>query len=351
MGILESFNLKRKQQIFIGIALFVSLIFIIIFSVMQGAVEIDGGNVIRVILGKILGNESIFKDIPPGIVAVIWDIRLPRIICGVLVGAGLAVSGLIFQAILQNPLADPYTMGVSTGAAFGASLAILLNVTYGIFFPVSAAALICALLTLLTVIIIAGRGGGNVVSNLIIAGIILSSILSAAISFIKMLAGENVSAIVFWIMGSLSACNWSDAALIFPVILISISLASFYAKNLNIISLGDKNADALGINAKKTRLCFLVVGAAITAACVSICGVIGFIGLIVPHMLRFSLAGDNRALVPISALLGANLLCIADNLTRILCRGEIPVGVLTTLIGGPFFIYIFAKKKRGGIHE
>ncbi|MEG1971893.1 MAG: iron ABC transporter permease, partial [Oscillospiraceae bacterium] len=319
MDILESFKLKRKQQLALGLVLLISLVSVIIFSIMQGAVEIDGGTVIKVILGKITGNERFFGDTESGIIAVIWDIRLPRILCGALVGGGLAVAGLIFQSILQNPLADPYTMGVSTGAAFGASLAILLNVTYGIFFPVSAAALICAGLTLVTVILIANRGGGNIVSNLIVAGIILSSILSAAISFIKMLAGENVSAIVFWIMGSLSACNWGDVGLVFPVILTSALISSYYAKNLNIISLGDKNADALGLNAKLTRIGFLIIGAAITAVCVSICGVIGFIGLIVPHMLRFSLTGDNRALVPLSALLGANLLCIADNLTRVFC--------------------------------
>ena len=160
-----------------------------------------------------------------------------------------------------------------------------------------------------------------------------------------MLAGENVSAIVYWLMGSLGSKGWSDVFLIAPVVLVASILAFLFSNDLNVMSLGSRNALSLGVNVKRIRLLYLVLASAITAGCVSVCGVIGFVGLVVPHVLRFSLTSDNRLLLPLCALLGGALLCAADNVTRLISNGEIPVGVLTTMLGGPFFIYIFLRRK------
>ncbi len=318
------------------------LVIISIVSISTGAMEIKTEDIFNIIYNKLFEIET---GVAENVTAVIWDIRLPRIICACFVGMGLAVSGVIFQGILQNPLADPYTLGISTGASFGASLAIMANLNWGIYFPVTPAALLGAFSTLIFVIFITKRGDGFESSNLIIAGIIVSSILSSGVSFLKMSAGENVGAIVFWIMGSLSAKNWNDVFLIVPISTICVILSAIFAEKLDIISLGDMTADSLGVNTKRIRFTYLIIGSLITAASVSVCGVIGFIGLIVPHLLRFWITAKNRLLIPLSAIFGAVLLLFADFAARIISGGEIPVGVLTTLIGGPFFIFIFINKK------
>jgi len=334
----------KKQKVII-ILLILAIIFSILISISIGSMKIDILKVFEIMLNKItLGNIN-FYGLKENEIAVVWEIRLPRTLCSVIVGMGLSAAGVIFQSVLQNPLADPYTLGVSTGAAFGASVAIFINITYNLFFPIALSALIFAFLTLIIVMTIAQKGGGFVTHNIIIAGIIVSSILSSGISFLKVISGENVSAIVFWIMGNLSSKNWNDVLILFPVIFTTIVTAFIFSNELNIISLGEKDAQSLGVDTKKLKYLYLIVGSVITAFCVSVCGVIGFVGLVVPHILRKWICCDNRILIPFSSLFGGLLLCVADNISRIISNGEIPVGVFTTLLGGPFFIYIFTKGK------
>jgi iron complex transport system permease protein len=341
--------IKARKRAAAMAALFIAaLFFLLLFSSALGAMRISAREIIAIIAGKITGNSLLYQHIGTGAVAALWELRLPRIICGILTGAGLSVAGLIFQAILQNPLADPYTLGISTGAAFGASLAILVTMISGIFLPVSFSALLFAGLSLFLVIVIAERGDGIAGSSLVMAGIIVSAVLSAGISFIKMLSGEHVSAIVFWLMGSLSSKSWQDVLLLVLVIPPAIATACDFSGSLNILTLGNRTAESLGVSAKKTSFLYLLLGAIITAVCVSVCGVIGFVGLVVPHLLRFVVPSDNRLLLPLSALLGALLLSAADTCARLISVGEIPVGVLTTLLGGPFFVFIFIKRSRPG---
>lgn len=352
MTIREKYTLSRKKYIGILIGLLAIAVVTIVLNVNLGAMEISVETVVRIIAGKLFGIEELFAQVPDNVTAVVWEIRLPRILCGFFVGMGLSVAGVIFQSILQNPLADPYTLGVSTGAAFGASVAILCNLLYALYISVTGAALLMAFLTLLFVILIAKKGGGMQSSNLIIAGIIVSSILSSALTFVKMLAGESVSAIVFWLMGSLSSKNWTDITIVCPTIVIATILAYIFANDLDVMTMGDKNALALGIHASACRLFYLILGAVITAVCVSTCGIIGFLGLVVPHILRFWLTSNNRILILLSSVVGGVLLILADGMTRLMSGSEIPVGVLTTLLGGPFFIYIFTKRrKEGHAHE
>lgn len=327
-------QLKHNRIKFVAVGLILIMLLLVTagVSLCLGTMKISITDIVNVLTGKAVAEN---------IRAVVWNIRLPRIICAIAVGGGLAVGGVIFQGILQNSLADPYTIGISTGASFGASIALLLSISFGIYFPVTLCALLGSLLTLVCVIFIAGKGKSLESSNLIIAGIIISSVLSSGVSFIKMLAGESVGAIVFWIMGSMSAVGWNDVALVLPVVVIGTAWAMVMADKLDIMSLGDNNAKALGVNTNRVRLVYLIIGSLITAACVSVCGVIGFVGLIVPHLLRFWLTAKNSVLIPLSAVMGGVLLLLADSITRIFSAGEIPVGVLTTLIGGPFFIFVF----------
>jgi ABC-type Fe3+-siderophore transport system, permease component len=338
----------KKQYMFAFLGLVLAAGLLLLLALGQGAMEISPARVAGIVWGKISGNPEQLAAFRANEIAVVWNIRLPRILCSFFVGAGLAVAGVVFQSLLRNPLADPYTLGVSTGAAFGASVAIYLNISYALLLPTSVFAVLFAFLTLAAVIAIAQKSGGMYSSGLVISGIIASSFLSAGISIIKMLAGENVSAIVFWLMGSFSARSWRDVLLVAPVVIVCSVLTWVFANDLDIMTLGDAAASALGIHTANTRLLYLVLASAITACCVSVSGVIGFVGLIVPHLLRIYIGGSNRTLLPFSALLGGILLLLADTATRLLSSSEIPVGALTTLLGGPFFIYVFLRGAKGG---
>lgn len=337
-GVLQKEQKKYKRLMVISSIL---LMTIVAFSIFLGDVKIPFTEGFKSILNRLglinyetLGTESI-----------ICDIRLPRILAGVLVGAGLSVSGAIFQSILRNPLADPYTIGVSTGAAFGAVVAIYLNIIYGLMLPTLPFAFAFAIFTLWLILGIAGFKRTLHSSQLILAGIIVSAIFSAGISLLKSLAGEDVSAMVFWLMGHLSAKSWLDIMVLFPIIVLGIYFAVRSANELDALTLGMAEAKSIGVHSERSMKKFLIIAALITAACVSISGVIGFVGLVVPHMVRMAMTAKHKHLIPLSAIFGSIVLVLADNISRLLFQVEIPVGVLTTLIGGPFFIVIYMNKK------
>ncbi len=336
---------KRKKE---GLIIVFSLCVLVGFGLLAvnlGRAEISIVDTVRIIAGKL--NPNLLEGIPDSWSSIVWNIRLPRILTGILVGCGLAVSGAVFQALLLNPLADSYTMGVSSGAAFGASVAIFINlIAVNYHLPVTLFAFIGALGTLALVLRIARVDGTLSPSNMIIAGIIVSSIFSAGISFLKSMSGEGVSAIIYWLMGSLSARSWMHVGLLVTVIGSCMAICFYYADDLNLMCLGDQEARNLGVDTQRVRWILLISGSLMTAVCVSVSGIIGFIGLIVPHLLRFLVGSDNRVLLPLSGLLGGLLLLLADTVTRVLLNIEIPVGVFTTLFGGPFFIVIFVKKNK-----
>lgn len=332
---------------FLFTALLLTCILLSVFSLLNGAMPLTIREIAAILLDGISARES--GAALSGAFAVVWQIRLPRIVCALLCGGSLAFCGAIFQAVLQNPLADPYTLGVSSGAAFGASLALLFNILFGLLLPISGTAMLFSLITLSCVLLIAKGSRDFSAANLIIAGIIVSAFLSAGISFIKMLAGEDVAAIVYWLMGSLSGKSWHEAALLAFFAALVFLPAMIFSGDLDIIAAGGQQAELLGINAKNLRLFYLCAASLLSAACVSVCGVIGFVGLIVPHLLRFWITVRHRWLLPLSALFGAALLLAADTAARLIGQGEIPVGVLTTLLGGPFFIFIFLNRKGGKV--
>ncbi|MCP4159074.1 MAG: iron ABC transporter permease [Deltaproteobacteria bacterium] len=317
------------------------LILIITVSSGMGYIQVPFDKVSRIIFSLSglaeFSENDLFKTI-------VLDVRLPRIITSVIVGGGLAVSGAVFQGILLNPLADPYTLGVSAGAAFGACIAILFPVIAGTYsIPVFAFA--GAISTLFFVIYLSKSSGRISSNSLILSGIIVAAILAAGISFLKYTADDEVAVIIFWLMGSFVSKTWMDAAVAGSIVFTGILITIFYSRDLNLISLGEKSAASLGVDTSKVTLILLITASIMTAICVSVSGIIGFVGLLVPHIVRIITGPDNKKLIPISFLFGAALLLVADTVTRAVLPHEIPIGVLTALIGGPFFCYIFKKNR------
>jgi len=321
------------------------LCLVVIISTGLGYMHIPALDVIRIILSKIKGDYGLVAGTNKVFSYVVLEVRLPRVLTAAVVGAGLSIAGVVFQGILLNPLADPYTLGISAGAAFGASIALLLNLgAFGVY-SVPAFAFAGAVATLFAVIFLSSSGGTSSSTSLILSGIIVAAILSAGISFIKYVADEQVSIIIFWLLGSFASKTWTDVLITFSFVSIGFIICMFLARDLNIMSLGDRSASSLGINPNSTRITLLVTASLITAVCVSVSGIIGFVGLIIPHLMRFIVGSDVRRLLPASALAGALLLLIADTVTRAILPAEVPIGVLTALLGGPFFCYIFKNRQ------
>jgi iron complex transport system permease protein len=338
---------RLQEATFSQLALLAALLgCAIVISTAMGYLQMPAGDVIKILIAKIFGKLNLIEGMDKIFPVIVFEVRLPRILSAAIVGAGLAISGVVFQGILLNPLADPYTLGISAGAAFGASLAILLNIGFMGASSVPLFAFIGAVATLLFVMYLSASGGGVSSTNLILAGIIVAAILSAGISFLKYMADEQVSVIIFWLMGSFGSKTWTDVALVFLFVGCGFLIFMFFARDLNLMSLGDRTASSLGVDTQKVTLLLLVTASMIAAVCVSISGIIGFVGLLVPHMVRLITGPDNRRLIPISLLAGAILLLTADTITRAVLPSEIPIGVLTAIIGGPFFCYIFRKQQK-----
>ncbi len=319
---------------------------LVVMASTMGYVKVGFAEVLRILAAEVFWGSGISDSTDEMVRAIVLDVRIPRILTAVLVGGALAVAGAVFQGILLNPLADPYTLGVSAGAAFGASIALILNLTFLGSFNVPAFAFAGALCSLLVVMYLASSAGNFSSNNLILSGVIVAAILSAGISFVKYMADEQVSVIIFWLMGSLSARAWSEVAVLFAFTSAGAAVCYFFSKELNLLSLGGKTAGSLGVDSARLMPVFLVTASLMAAVCVSVSGIIGFVGLLVPHMARMASGPDNRKLIPVSYFCGAILLLAADTITRAVLPVEVPIGVLTALIGGPFFCYIFRKRQK-----
>ncbi len=277
---------------------------------------------------------------------IFWQLRLPRVIMSVLVGAVLSVCGAAYQSIFRNPLTDPYVLGVSSGASLGAAVAILLGLEAWLW-GVGGMALAAALVTVLFIYRIASIGNRMHTTTLLLTGVCLTLLISAVISFLMVLNQEKMDAIIFWTMGSFGSCAWSDVAAMVPVALVGIGVVLYFGRDLNLLLAGSEAAQSMGVEVEKVKRTLLAVTTLMVAFAVSSCGVIGFVGLIVPHAVRLVVGADNRRVVPYSALCGALFVLVCDTLARTLLRpSELPVGSLTSIIGAPLFIYLLYKNKK-----
>ncbi|MBI4963281.1 MAG: iron ABC transporter permease [Desulfomonile tiedjei] len=325
----------------------------ILAAAMFGRMEIPALGVFKAIAAGLGLSSGSGQD--PVWEKVVFNIRLSRICLSGLVGLTLAAAGAAFQGILRNPLADPFTIGVSTGAAFGASLAIFLGLggqTYlGMGF-IPLAALAGALAALFTVIALARINRQLRPETMVLAGIVVATFLAALISLIKSLDEESVSSIVFWVMGSFQGRGWNHVAFALPYMAAGLVLIGLYSRELDLLSLGGVQARQLGVNVDRVRLRILIGASLLTAGAVSVSGVIGFVGLVIPHLVRMAVGADHRPLLILSGLLGAVALIWSDVAARVLLPGgeELPVGVVTALLGGPFFCLLLKwRKERGGL--
>jgi iron complex transport system permease protein len=333
----------------IWVALLVmGLLAAIVLATGMGYIRISPAEVVQILMARLTGEVGWLAGLDDVYPFVVLDVRLPRILCAVMVGGGLALSGVVFQGILLNPLADPYTLGISSGAAFGAALALFLDIALLGHFSVPLFAFGGALLTLLVVLWLSSFDGQMSANTLILSGVIVGAILAAGLSFIKYLADEQVAVIIFWLMGSFASRGWSDVLLTGVTLLFGLLVTIYYGRDLNILALGGRAADSLGVESVVVRRVLLTTASLVAAVCVSVSGIIGFIGLIVPHLMRFLVGPDNRQLALVSCLAGAVLLLCADTVSRAVLPTEVPIGVLTALIGGPFFCYIFRQRQKGG---
>ena len=332
-----------KRVVMTSFCLSLLLIAIILLSTMLGSAKIAPLHSMRILFLSLVGlgrGESGTEQ------TIILSIRFPRALLAGLVGAGLSVSGTVFQALLRNPLADPYILGVSSGAAVGAIIAMITGL--GAFsFGIPLASSLGALLTIITVFYFGKQEGKIHPNTLLLAGVIISSFLSALIMFfISISQREELRSIIFWLMGDFSSSNYETLWITFPYLSIGFFLIYLHSRQLNLILLGEENAVQLGVNVERLKWVSYFLASLVTAASVSVCGLIGFVGLIVPHSVRLLFGPDHRLLLPCSALLGASFLIASDTIARTLLGPvELPVGVVTAAFGGPFFIYLLRTRK------
>ena len=316
----------------------------ILISLCIGRYPISLSKVIEILINGITGNIDASNDLYRNI---IWEIRMPRAILGALVGGALGVSGASLQGLFKNPLVSPGILGVSSGAGFGAAVAILLFGATAVVYPF---ALGFGILAVFLSYLIGRTYNTAPTIMLVLGGVIVSSIFSALISFAKYAADpyEQLPSIVFWMMGSLANAGYRDILTSGPII-IAGSLGLYLIRwRINVLSMGDKEARTLGIDTRIAKGTIVVSATLATAGAVCVSGIIGWVGLIIPHIGRMLVGNDNRILIPVSFSLGACFLILVDNMCRVITGSEIPLGILTSLIGGPFFIYLLKKTKAKG---
>ncbi|MBO4741325.1 MAG: iron ABC transporter permease [Bacteroidales bacterium] len=291
--------------------------------------------------------DNLWQGISGGSTNVIfWNLRLPRIVLCVLIGAVLSVSGATYQAVFRNPLTDPYVLGISSGASLGAAVAILLGFESS-FFGVGMLALGTALLTVLLIYKIASIGNRMHTATLLLTGVCFTFLATAIVSFLMVINQDKMDRIIFWTMGSFSAVSWTDVLMLLPVAVLGIAVVLYYAKDLNLLLVGSETAKSLGVDVEKVKKILLLVTTLMVAFAVSACGVVGFVGLVVPHCIRLLAGSDNRLIIPYSIFVGGIFLLLCDTLARtVLMPSEIPVGSVTALVGAPMFIYLLYKSKK-----
>lgn len=331
--------------------LFIVLVISIFTAVTIGSSDISIKEVYKIILFRLfnVGDAKVLSN--GAIHDVVWLIRLPRIVLAICVGIGLSVSGVVMQAVVKNPLADPYILGVSSGASLGATIAIMLGFTtilgsnsIGIF------AFVGAFLVSMLVLIISNTGGRSNSTKLLLAGMALSSVCSAFSSFIIYIKNDaqGMKNITFWLMGSLGGAKWEEIAFILPLILVGTLFFISQYRILNLMLLGDEVSVTLGTDLHKYRQIYLIVISLMIGLVVYSSGMIGFVGLIIPHVVRIFLGTDHKKILPISALTGAIFLIWADVLSRVVIKNaEVPIGILISMIGAPCFVYLMIKKSYG----
>lgn len=336
----------RRQWLFL-IGLTILLLLSMLVAISIGAIAIPFGDVVGTLTGYFFGQGMAIDE---NYGNIIMNVRLPRVMSGLVVGMSLGVAGAVMQTVLQNPMASPYTLGISSGAGLGASLAIIYNISlFGLTgeYMIVGNAFALALTVSLLILLIA-RIKGNTPQNLILAGIALMNLFNAVTTLITYFADVySTKEIMYWQVGSLGKADWNSFRFIAIAVVLVFPYLWYKANDLNRMAMGDEVAKSMGVNVARTRLYLMIAVSLLVASVTAFTGMISFIGLVIPHLVRIAIGSDNRFLIPCSAIGGAVLLIIADTVAlNIIAPKVLPVGVLTAFIGSPLFIYLILKNKR-----
>lgn len=340
---------RKDKKVFIAVLLILLFISSIILGISFGAVDIPPYDVYRVFLYKVFGIKigNLDEILNSTLFDIIWGVRMPRVLLGAFAGMALAMVGVIMQATIQNPLGDPYILGLSSGASLGATFSILIGFS-GVLssFGAPLGAFLGALIASIFVYFLAKIGGRITPFKMILAGMVISSICSSLTSLIIFLSKDNegIRTVNFWMMGSLVGAEWSNIVL--PIVISVIPLIYFFTqyRNLNLMVLGDETSITLGLNIEKHRKIYMILSSLITGVIVSVCGTIGFVGIMIPHIVRLIFGTDHKTLLPFSALVGAIFLIWADVIARCaIANMELPIGIITSVIGAPFLLWLMVK--------
>jgi len=321
-------------------ALFAILILAIVISLMFGRYAVPPRELLDILLGRNSSGDGFGKDTAH---AVLFNIRLPRILLACMVGACLSTAGASYQGVFQNPMASPDILGAAQGAAFGAALGILIGGNSGL---ITFLAFSLSLVSVALVFAISKRARGKQVLTLILSGIMVSSLFAAGTSFVKLVAdpSNQLPSITYWLMGSLAGAKTSDLGFLAVMMLVGITPLMLLRWRLNLLTLSDDEARSMGVNTRLTRIIVITCASFITAAAVSVSGLIGWVGLVIPHLCRMLVGNDFKHLLPTSLLFGALFMLIVDNVSRNLLPSEIPIGILTAFVGAPFFLWLITRR-------
>ena len=308
-------------------------------SFMLGRYPIEPWTLIRVLASRVI---PVTPDWPSQVETVLFNVRLPRVLMAALIGAGLSAAGAAYQGIFKNPMVSPDVLGASSGAGFGAALGLFLSFSYQ---GVSFLAFVLGLSAVGAVCLISSRVKYNQTLGLVLAGMMISSLFTAAVSFLKLVADPNntLPVITYWLMGSLASIRPKDLAFAAPWIIGGIIPIYLLRWKINVLTLGEEEARCIGVNTSAVRLAVVLCATLITSAAVSVSGLIGWVGLVIPHFARMLVGSDYRKMLPASLLLGASFLLVVDNFARLLATSEIPIGILTAFVGAPFFLWLILR--------
>lgn len=342
---------KRAYYRSVFVLLIFVLLVVMVFAVTVGAANISFSTAISILMSRLplIGKMVSSDHIDNTHAIIVLNLRLPRIIVAALVGAGLSIVGAVFQSIFRNPMADPYVLGISSGASAGAALAIAAGAEYLFmgFGIVTVSSFIGALFSIFIVYSVAKVGTKVPTTTLLLSGIAMNFLLSSAVSLIMFFNRNRLDKIVFWMMGSFAASDIKRIILLSPLIIIASLFIYSFSRDLNIISTGEDIARSLGIEVEKSKKMLIALCSVLVACCVAVSGVIGFAGLIIPHIARIMFGSDNRVLLPFSMVTGAIFMVVCDTIARIVIPPvEIPVGAITSIFGAPYFIILLQKYKR-----
>ena len=341
---------KRRNNTYICF-LILFLLSCIVVSVSVGSASISIKDSFKILFSKIPFINDLIDttEIKHVYEIIIWKVRLPRILQAALVGGSLAMVGCTFQAVFRNSLADPHILGISSGAALGATISILSGITFS-FLGIGITSILAfsgALSAVVLVYNIGGLGGRTAVTNLLLTGTAISTMLSAVISLLMIYNREELEKVYLWTLGSFGAANWSKVKFLFSCSVLCVTILLVLSRDLNVLLTGDEAAASLGIDTQKLKKILIVVSSLLVAASVSVSGTIGFVGLIIPHCMRLIIGSDHKILLPFSYLGGASFMIICDTIARTIAEPtEIPVGVITAVFGAPYFIYLLYRNNR-----